>query len=92
MPKLRRPNKGWIQRRTAAVIFGVGIFGPPPRTIPQRGVLWDMLRTVDARLREAPPELLDGDTYRLLLGEDDPELASTKRPRLPMGNAARVAE
>jgi exonuclease V gamma subunit len=47
-------------------------------------VLWDMLRCVDPRVHEAPPELLDGDTYRLLVlavlfGDDDPDLTSLQR-------------
>src|SRR5256885_664443 len=42
--------------------------------------IWEMLRAIDPRPQEIEPELLDGDSYRLLvlavlLGENDPELA-----------------
>src|SRR5438270_9695451 len=47
-------------------------------------VLWDMLRSVDPRVHQSPPELLDENTYRLLvlavlLAEGDVELASLQR-------------
>lgn len=46
--------------------------------------IWEMLRDVDPRQHDIEPELLDADSYRLLvlaalLGEDDPELAPLTR-------------